>query len=89
MQRVWETTSVALRLIAAVAAGVRFGPRPLPPEQITSNGESRTPDNPKRKEFFETNLNRKFFYLARISLEFFQADSGRSELSSGIGCAQG
>ena len=48
-------------LIAAMAACVRFEPRPLSPEQITSNFESRTLDNPNLKEFFETNLNRKFF----------------------------
>ena len=51
---------MALMLIAAVAACVRFEPRPLSPEQITFNFESRTLDNPKLKEFLETNLNRKF-----------------------------
>ena len=44
-----------------MAACVRFEPRPLSPEQITSNFESRTLDNPKLKEFREHNLKRKFF----------------------------
>jgi cobalt-zinc-cadmium efflux system outer membrane protein len=61
MQKVWGDKSVALMLIAAVAACVRFEPGPLSPEQITSNFESRTADNPKLKEFLGTNLNRKFF----------------------------
>jgi hypothetical protein len=61
MQKVWETSSLALMLIAAVAACVRFEPRPLSPEQITSNFESRTIDNPKRKEFLETNRTVHFF----------------------------
>jgi hypothetical protein len=60
MYKVCETTSLELMLIAAVAAWVRFEPRPLSPEQITSNVESRTIDNPKLTEFLETNLNRKF-----------------------------
>lgn len=34
MQKVWETTSLALMLIGAVAAYVRFQPWPLSPEQI-------------------------------------------------------
>ena len=70
MQKVWETTSLALRLIAAVAACVRFESRPLSPEQITSNFESRTIDNPKPKEFLETNLNRKFFNWPASSWDF-------------------
>jgi hypothetical protein len=57
MQKVWETTSLALMLIAAC---VRFKLWPLSPEQITSNFESRTIDNPKLKEFHETNLNGNF-----------------------------
>jgi hypothetical protein len=48
---------MALMLIAAVAAL----PRPLTPEQITSNFGRRTLYNAKLKEFLETNLNRKFF----------------------------
>ena len=47
-------------LIGPVAACIRFEPRPLLPEQITSKCESRKIGNPKRKEFLETNLNRKF-----------------------------
>ncbi len=61
MQKVWETTSLALRLIAAVAAWVSFEPRPLSPEQITSGCESRPLDNPKLKEFLEIS-EPKFFY---------------------------
>jgi len=57
-------------LIVAVAAWVRFEPRPLSPEQIVSNFESRTPDNPKPKEFLETNLNRKFFNWPPSSWDF-------------------
>ena len=57
-------------LIAAVAACVRFEPRPLAPEQITSNFESRTIDNPRLEEFLETNLNRKFFNWPASSREF-------------------
>jgi hypothetical protein len=60
MRKVAETTFMALRLIAA-AAGVRFEPGPVSPEHITSNCGSRTPDNPKLKEFLATNLKRKFF----------------------------
>jgi hypothetical protein len=30
------------------------------PEQITANFANRTPDNPKLKEFLETNLNLNF-----------------------------
>lgn len=52
---------MALRRIAAAAAYVRFEPGPLSPEHITANFESRTPDNPKLKEFLATNLKRKFF----------------------------
>jgi hypothetical protein len=59
MQKVWETTSLALLRIAA-AAWVRFEPRPLSPGQITSSFGSRAIDNPKLKEFLEANLNRKF-----------------------------
>jgi hypothetical protein len=70
MQKVWETTSLALMLIAAVAAGVRFEPRPLSPEQITSNFESRTIDNPKLKEFLETILKREFFNWPASSWDF-------------------
>ena len=57
-------------LIAAVTAGVRFEPRPLSPEQFTSNFESRTLDNPKLKEFLETNLNRKFVNWPASSGDF-------------------
>ena len=70
MQEVWETTSLALMLIDAVAAGVRFEPRPLSTEQITSNFESRTMDDPKLKEFLETNLNRKFINWPASSWDF-------------------
>ena len=70
MKKVWETTSLTLMLIAAVAAGVRFEPRPLSPEQLTSNCESRTIDNPKLKEFHETNLKRKFFNWPASSWDF-------------------
>jgi len=70
MQKVWETTSLALMRIAAVAACVRFEQRPLSPEQITSNFESRTRDNAKLKEFLETNLNRKFFNWPASSWDF-------------------
>ena len=48
-------------LIAAVAACVRFEPRPVSLEQFSSNFEGRTLDNFKLKEFLETNLNRKLF----------------------------
>ncbi len=58
-------------LSAAVAGGVRFEPRPLSPEQIPSNFESRTLDNPKLKGFLETNLNRKFFHWPASSWNFF------------------
>jgi hypothetical protein len=51
MEKVWELIPLALMVIAAVAAGVRFEPRPLSPEQITSNFESHKPDNPNLKEF--------------------------------------
>ena len=57
-------------LIAAVAACVRFEPRPQSPEQITSNFESRTIDNPKLKESLATNLNRKFFNWPASSGDF-------------------
>ena len=57
-------------LIAAVAACVRFEPRPLSPEQIISNFESSTIDNPKLKEIFETNMNRKFFNWPASSWDF-------------------
>jgi len=70
MQKVWETTSLALTLIAAVAACVRVEPRPLSPEQITSNFESRTIDNPKLTEFLETNLNPKFVNWPVSSWDF-------------------
>jgi outer membrane protein, heavy metal efflux system len=70
MEKVWETTSLAVRLIAAVAAGARIAPRPLSPEYITSKFESRTIDNPKLKEFLETNLNRKFFNWPAPSWDF-------------------
>lgn len=65
-------------LISAVVAAVRFEPRPLLPEQITSNSESRTLDNPELKEFLETNLNLIFFNSAHIFPGFYRADSGRS-----------
>jgi hypothetical protein len=39
MPKVWETIPLALMLIAAVAAGAGFEPRPLSPEQITLNFE--------------------------------------------------
>jgi hypothetical protein len=42
MQRVRETIFLALRLIAAVAAGARFGLRHRLPEQVGSSLESRT-----------------------------------------------
>jgi outer membrane protein, heavy metal efflux system len=57
-------------LIAAVAACGRFEPRPLAPEQITSNFERRTIDYPKLKDFLETNLNRKFFNWPASSGDF-------------------
>jgi hypothetical protein len=60
MRKVWETTFMALRLIAA-AAGIRFEPGPVSPEQIASNCGSRTPDHPELKEFLATNRKRKFF----------------------------
>ena len=53
-----------------IAACVRFELRPLSPEQITSNCESRTIDNPKLKEFHETNLNGKFFNWPASSWDF-------------------
>jgi hypothetical protein len=53
---------MALRRIDAAAVWVRCEPGPLPREHITSNFESCTPDNPKRKELLETNLNRKFLF---------------------------
>jgi hypothetical protein len=52
IQKVGETTALALMLIAAMEACDRIEPRPLSPEQITSNFESRTLDNPNLKEFF-------------------------------------
>ena len=67
MQKVGETASSALMLIAAVAAWVRVEPRPLSSEQSTSNFESRTIDNPKLTEFFETNMNRKFSHWPAYS----------------------
>jgi outer membrane protein, heavy metal efflux system len=70
MEKVWETTFLAVRLIAAMAAGARMAPRFLSPEHIISNFESRTRDNPKLKEFLETNLNRKFFHWPAPSWEF-------------------
>ena len=70
MQKVWETTSLALMLFVVVAAGARIEPRPLSPEHIISNFESRTIDNPKLKEFLETNLNRKFFNWPASSGDF-------------------
>jgi hypothetical protein len=60
MQKVWEATSRALMLIAAVTVGVRFEPWPLSPEQSTFNFDNRTLDSPKLKEFFATDLNPKF-----------------------------
>ena len=47
-----------------------FEPRPLSPEQIISNCENRKLDDPKLKEFLETNLNRKFFNWAASSWDF-------------------
>jgi hypothetical protein len=70
MEKVWETTSLAFMFIAAVAAYSRFEPRLLSPEHITSNFESRTKDNPKLKEFLETNLNHKFFNWPASSWDF-------------------
>jgi hypothetical protein len=70
MQKVLETTALALMLIAAMAACAGFEPRPLWPEQITSNFESRRLDNPKLKEFRETNLNRKYFNRPASSWDF-------------------
>jgi hypothetical protein len=57
-------------LIAAMAACVGFEPLPVWPEQTTFNFESRRLDNPKQKEFFETNLNRKFFLWPASSWDF-------------------
>jgi cobalt-zinc-cadmium efflux system outer membrane protein len=57
-------------LFAVVAAGARIESRPLSPEHIISNFESRTIDNPKLKEFLETNLNRKFFNWSAPSWDF-------------------
>jgi cobalt-zinc-cadmium efflux system outer membrane protein len=57
-------------LFAVVAAGARIESRPLSPEHIISNFESRTIDNPKLKEFLETNLNRKFFNWPVSSWDF-------------------
>ena len=57
-------------LSAAVAACIRFEPRPLSPEQITSNFGSRMIDTPKLKEFLETNRNRKFFNWPASSWDF-------------------
>jgi hypothetical protein len=71
MQKVWDTTCLALMLLAAVAACVRFEPRPRSPEQITSNFGSPTLDNPKLKEFLETNLNRKFIDWPASSCDFY------------------
>jgi hypothetical protein len=67
MEKVWETTFMALRSIAAAAACVRFEP-----ERITANFESRAPENPKLKEFLETNLNRKFFNRPASPGNFFR-----------------
>ena len=49
---------------------MRFEARPLTPELITSNFESRTIENPKLKEFLRTNLNRKFFNWPASSWDF-------------------
>lgn len=67
MHKVWETTSLALMLIAAVATYVRFEPRLLSPEQLTSNFEGRTLGNPKLKEFLEINLNRNFLISPNLT----------------------
>ena len=75
-------------LIAAVAAGVRFEPRPLSPEQITPNFESRTIENPKLTEFLETNLNPKFVNWPASSGDFSRLTLA-AVLSSGIGCGLG
>jgi len=61
---------LTLMLIVAVAGCVRFEPQPLPPEQIAFNFESPTLDNPKLKEFLETNLNRRFFNQPASSWDF-------------------
>jgi hypothetical protein len=84
-KRFRDTICMALMLIAAVAAL----PRPLTPEQITSNFGRHTLYNAKLKEFLETNLNRKFFNWPAFFWDFVYADSGRSVLSSEIGCGQG
>jgi hypothetical protein len=70
MQKVWETTSVSLRLIAAAAGCGRFEPGPLSLEQITTNFESRSADNPKLKGFLETNLDRKIFHWPASPRDF-------------------
>jgi hypothetical protein len=59
-----------INAIAAVPVYVSFEPRPPSPEQITANCGSRTIDDPKRKEFLETNLKRKFFNWAASSWDF-------------------
>jgi len=46
--------------MVAVAACIRFEPRPLWPEQITGNFASGMIDNPKLKGFLETNGNLNF-----------------------------
>ena len=70
MHKVWDTASPGLMLIAALAACVRVEPRPLSPDQITSNCESRVINNPKRKEILETNLNPKFVNWPASSGDF-------------------
>jgi hypothetical protein len=70
MQKVWERTSPALMLLAAVAACIRFEPPPLSPEQTASDFESRPLDNPKLKEYLEINLHRKFFNGPASSWDF-------------------
>lgn len=60
MRKIWETTSLVLVIIAATAACARFEPRPLSPAQTASELEHRTMDNPKLRNFLETNLHRKF-----------------------------
>jgi hypothetical protein len=63
-------------LMVAVTACVKFEPRPLGPEQITANFASRTLDNPKLKEFLETNLNLNFFNWPASCYDFSMLTPG-------------
>jgi len=70
MGKIWATTTLASVLVLAMAACARFEPRSLSPAQTASDFEKRSLDNPKLKEFLETNLNRKFSAWPATSWDF-------------------